>query len=166
MRTDCVVNRSTTRPTLRLSLRLASCIRSGNQVLKQLATLSKMPTSSSFPVRVLLTSSTPAKANRRLRDSALNLLHSSSPSHHDSPSLGPCRCPIHTTFSGELRSKVTCGRCHHQSETAEPFLDLSLDLKDRATGLAGKTLGDRLKRCVCAFEQPFRSEALVTGVRD
>ncbi|BGP26859.1 hypothetical protein JCM10295v2_005821 [Rhodotorula toruloides] len=39
--------------------------------------------------------------------SALNLLHSSSHSHHDSPTLGPCRCIVHSTFAGELRSKVT-----------------------------------------------------------
>ncbi|BGP00532.1 Ubiquitin carboxyl-terminal hydrolase [Rhodotorula toruloides] len=95
--------------------------------------------------------------------SALNLLHSSSPSHHDSPTLGPCRCPIHSTFAGELRSKVTCGRCHHQSETAEPFLDLSLDLKDRATGLAGKTLGDCLKSFTTPEQLPSTYSCAACG---
>ncbi|GJN93546.1 hypothetical protein Rhopal_006603-T1 [Rhodotorula paludigena] len=81
--------------------------------------------------------------------SSLNLLHSSSPSHTDSPT-SPCPCIIHRTFSGELRSKITCGRCHHQSETLEPFLDLSLDLRDRASGKVASTLRD----CLTSFTTP------------
>ncbi|POY76380.1 hypothetical protein BMF94_0577 [Rhodotorula taiwanensis] len=78
--------------------------------------------------------------------SALNLIHLSSPHHHEPiPGGAPCPCIVHSTFAGELRSKITCGRCHHQSETLEPFLDLSLDLRDRKTGQLARTLADCLK---------------------
>lgn len=77
---------------------------------------------------------------------ALNLLHYASPSHTDNPALA-CPCVVHRTFSGELRSKITCGRCHHQSETLEPFLDLSLDIRDRASGKLAETLKECLNRC-------------------
>ncbi|GAA5938103.1 hypothetical protein JCM3775_005342 [Rhodotorula graminis] len=81
--------------------------------------------------------------------SSLNLLHYASPSHTDNPSL-TCPCVVHRTFSGELRSKITCGRCHHQSETLEPFLDLSLDIRDRASG----KLAETLKECLTSFTAP------------
>ncbi|GAA5988759.1 hypothetical protein JCM10908_006158 [Rhodotorula pacifica] len=83
--------------------------------------------------------------------SSLNLLHSSSTIHHEStPSGPPCPCIVHSTFAGELRSKITCGRCHHQSETLEPFLDLSLDLRDRKTGQMAQTLAE----CLRSFTTP------------
>lgn len=80
---------------------------------------------------------------------ALNLLHSSSVLQHDEPApadAASCPCIVHSTFAGESRSKITCGRCHHQSETLEPFLDLSLDLRDRKSGEMAKTLADCLRR--------------------
>lgn len=82
-----------------------------------------------------------------LRSTALNLLHSSSTVHHEPVPSGPaCPCIVHSTFAGELRSKITCGRCHHQSETLEPFLDLSLDLRDRKSGQMAQTLAECLRR--------------------
>ncbi|GAA5822380.1 hypothetical protein JCM3770_002371 [Rhodotorula araucariae] len=81
--------------------------------------------------------------------STLNLLHYSSPVHTDNPAVS-CPCVIHRTYSGELRSKITCGRCQHQSETLEPFLDLSLDIRNRASGRLAETLHD----CMSSFTAP------------
>ncbi|GAA6039238.1 hypothetical protein JCM8097_003221 [Rhodosporidiobolus ruineniae] len=81
--------------------------------------------------------------------STLNLLHSSSPSHTDNPAL-VCPCIVHQTFSGQLRSAIACGRCGHQSETFEPFLDLSLDIRDREKGGVKETL----RGCLESFTSP------------
>ena len=32
-------------------------------------------------------------------------------------------------FGGWLRSRVTCGQCHHNSDTFDSFLDLNLEIK-------------------------------------
>ncbi|SGZ31404.1 BQ5605_C044g12167 [Microbotryum silenes-dioicae] len=58
--------------------------------------------------------------------SALNQLHMSSP--ESSPSTD-CNCVVHSTFAGQLRSQVTCGRCRTTTSSTELFLDLSLDLQ-------------------------------------
>ncbi|GAA5892274.1 hypothetical protein JCM6882_003627 [Rhodosporidiobolus microsporus] len=85
--------------------------------------------------------------------STLNLLHSSSPSHSPSPNpLTPCPCIVHRTFAGQLRSAVTCGRCGHMSETVEPFLDLSLDIRDRAVG--GGAVKGSVRECLDSFTSP------------
>ncbi|GAA6062639.1 hypothetical protein JCM10212_003451 [Sporobolomyces blumeae] len=81
--------------------------------------------------------------------STLNLLHSHSPCPTDNPSI-PCPCIIHKTFSGQLRSQVRCGRCGHQSETFEPFLDLSLDVRDR---VHGKDF-EHVQACLKSFTAP------------
>eukprot|EP00043_Microstomoeca_roanoka_P007322 m.70540 g.70540 ORF g.70540 m.70540 type:complete len:1110 (-) comp13779_c1_seq1:178-3507(-) len=36
---------------------------------------------------------------------------------------------VHHIFGGYLRSTIQCGRCHHNSNTFEAFLDISLDIK-------------------------------------
>ncbi|PWN26444.1 cysteine proteinase [Jaminaea rosea] len=36
---------------------------------------------------------------------------------------------VHQIFGGRLRSRVTCGRCKHHSDTFDPILDLSLDIR-------------------------------------
>ncbi|GAA5837278.1 hypothetical protein JCM11251_004953 [Rhodosporidiobolus azoricus] len=85
--------------------------------------------------------------------STLNLIHSSSPSHSPSPDpLAPCPCIIHRTFAGQLRSAVTCGRCGHMSETFEPFLDLSLDVRDRSVG--GAATKETVRACLDSFTAP------------
>ena len=56
---------------------------------------------------------------------ALNLLHSSTPGC----SNADCTCPVHSTFAGQLLSRVTCGKCGNITTSADPFLDLSLDLR-------------------------------------
>lgn len=35
---------------------------------------------------------------------------------------------IHKIFGGQLRSRVTCRECHHNSDTFDSILDLSLDI--------------------------------------
>ncbi|KDQ15536.1 hypothetical protein BOTBODRAFT_31855 [Botryobasidium botryosum FD-172 SS1] len=36
---------------------------------------------------------------------------------------------VHKIFGGRLRSRVTCKKCHHPSDTFDSFLDLSLDVR-------------------------------------
>jgi ubiquitin carboxyl-terminal hydrolase 36/42 len=35
---------------------------------------------------------------------------------------------VHKIFGGRLRSRVTCRECHHNSDTFDSILDLSLDI--------------------------------------
>ncbi|SCV73513.1 BQ2448_7439 [Microbotryum intermedium] len=72
--------------------------------------------------------------------SALNHLHMSSPG--SSPSTD-CTCVVHSTFAGQLRSQVTCGRCRTTTSSTELFLDLSLDLQMSS---AATSLNDCLER--------------------
>ncbi|KAL8287026.1 hypothetical protein RQP46_004032 [Phenoliferia psychrophenolica] len=82
--------------------------------------------------------------------SAMNLLHSSCPGSTNSH----CTCIIHQTFAGQLRSEVRCGKCANVTTSADPFLDLSLDLK------GGKKLADptgahnTLAGCLNRFTSP------------
>ncbi|ORY54749.1 hypothetical protein BCR35DRAFT_296635 [Leucosporidium creatinivorum] len=81
--------------------------------------------------------------------STLNLLHSSSPG---STNLH-CTCIAHSTFAGQLRSEVRCGRCGNVTNSTDPFLDLSLDLRGGAkVGLpaGANTLAD----CLTRFTSP------------
>ncbi|GAA5973211.1 hypothetical protein JCM11641_006327 [Rhodosporidiobolus odoratus] len=94
--------------------------------------------------------------------STLNLLHSTSPSHTDNPAL-KCPCIIHRTFSGQLRSAITCGRCGHQSETLEPFLDLSLDIRDRASGRMAETVKDALTSFTSSEQLPAKYDCDACG---
>jgi ubiquitin carboxyl-terminal hydrolase 36/42 len=35
---------------------------------------------------------------------------------------------VHKIFGGKLRSRVTCSECHHNSDTFDSILDLSVDI--------------------------------------
>ncbi|GAA5950156.1 hypothetical protein JCM3765_004218 [Sporobolomyces pararoseus] len=94
--------------------------------------------------------------------SALNLLHSHSPSPTDNP-LKTCPCIIHNTFSGRTRSQISCGRCGHQSETFEMFLDLSLDVRDRGAGRDLGRLEDCLKSFTTAEKLPAKYDCAACG---
>lgn len=48
----------------------------------------------------------------------------SSPSSHEN-----CKCVAHTTFYGQLESRLKCTRCHNVTETVDPMMDLSLEIK-------------------------------------
>ncbi|TKA75284.1 hypothetical protein B0A55_05074 [Friedmanniomyces simplex] len=43
-----------------------------------------------------------------------------------------CNCVVHQTFSGQLRSTVTCAACHNITTSLDPFMDLSLDIRSSA----------------------------------
>ncbi|CAD6642949.1 BAH_G0041910.mRNA.1.CDS.1 [Saccharomyces cerevisiae] len=43
-----------------------------------------------------------------------------------------CECIVHTVFEGSLESSIVCPGCQNNSKTTiDPFLDLSLDIKDK-----------------------------------
>lgn len=45
-----------------------------------------------------------------------------------------CKCLIHSMFQGALKSSIVCSNCNDDSKTiVDPFMDLSLDIKDKAT---------------------------------
>jgi ubiquitin carboxyl-terminal hydrolase 22/27/51 len=46
---------------------------------------------------------------------------------------GKCRCIIHGTFSGYLRSDVSCESCKATSTAIDPFFDISLDIPPSAS---------------------------------
>ncbi|GAA5885256.1 hypothetical protein JCM16303_005975 [Sporobolomyces ruberrimus] len=94
--------------------------------------------------------------------STLNLLHSHSPCPTENP-LKTCPCIIHNTFSGRTRSQVSCGRCGHQSETFEMFLDLSLDVRDRGAGKDLTRLKDCLKSFTTAEKLPAKYDCAACG---
>ncbi|GAA6021024.1 hypothetical protein JCM11491_005969 [Sporobolomyces phaffii] len=94
--------------------------------------------------------------------STLNLLHSHSPCPTDNP-LKTCPCLIHNTFSGRTRSQVSCGRCGHQSETFEMFLDLSLDVRDRGAGKDLTRLHDCLQSFTAAEKLPASYDCAACG---
>lgn len=43
-----------------------------------------------------------------------------------------CDCIVHQTFSGLLKSTVTCPSCKTTTTTLDPFMDLSLDIRSTA----------------------------------
>ncbi|SMN20537.1 similar to Saccharomyces cerevisiae YMR223W UBP8 Ubiquitin-specific protease that is a component of the SAGA (Spt-Ada-Gcn5-Acetyltransferase) acetylation complex [Maudiozyma saulgeensis] len=45
-----------------------------------------------------------------------------------------CKCLIHSMFQGALKSSIVCSSCNDDSKTIiDPFMDLSLDIKDKTT---------------------------------
>lgn len=45
-----------------------------------------------------------------------------------------CKCIIHSMFQGALKSSIVCSECNDDSKTiTDPFMDLSLDIKDKTT---------------------------------
>lgn len=99
----------------------------------------------------------------------LNSLHTSSlstatSSEHDRD----CNCIIHRTFYGKLQSTVTCDECKNKTNTPDPFMDLSLDLriqsKKRKLNSSAKTNGVnskedeglRLEECLARFTSDER----------
>lgn len=45
-----------------------------------------------------------------------------------------CNCLIHSTFQGSLKSSIVCPECGDNSKTIiDPFMDLSLDIKNKET---------------------------------
>lgn len=44
-----------------------------------------------------------------------------------------CDCIVHQTFGGLLKSTVTCSSCKNTTTALDPFMDLSLDIRNTAT---------------------------------
>ncbi|EGP83308.1 uncharacterized protein MYCGRDRAFT_50123 [Zymoseptoria tritici IPO323] len=51
-----------------------------------------------------------------------------------------CECVIHQTFGGLLRSTVTCATCNNVTTSLDPFMDLSLDVKNAGFSIKKKKL--------------------------
>ncbi|NXA80509.1 UBP49 hydrolase, partial [Thryothorus ludovicianus] len=54
---------------------------------------------------------------------------------------------VNTIFHGQLLSQVTCRTCNYQSNTVEPFWDLSLEFPERYQGLARGLLAPGQGQC-------------------
>ncbi|EDR13968.1 uncharacterized protein LACBIDRAFT_305245 [Laccaria bicolor S238N-H82] len=78
--------------------------------------------------------------------SALNQIHSTS---RGSTEVS-CNCIIHSTFAGQLQSDVKCERCGNITNTIDPMLDISLELKGKGGEVAP---GDTLAACLRRFTQ-------------
>ncbi|KAJ8112198.1 hypothetical protein OPT61_g5385 [Boeremia exigua] len=57
----------------------------------------------------------------------LNTLHLTNGGSTDSED---CDCIIHKTFYGKLQSTVTCDKCNNTTTALDPYMDLSLDIRN------------------------------------
>jgi ubiquitin carboxyl-terminal hydrolase 22/27/51 len=57
----------------------------------------------------------------------LNTLHLQNGGSTDSED---CRCVVHQTFYGKLSSTVTCDNCRNTTTALDPYMDLSLDVRN------------------------------------
>ena len=57
-----------------------------------------------------------------------------SPSHASANGRVRCKCIMHSTLGGVLRSEVKCVECSNRSASFEPFFDLSLDIHEADAG--------------------------------
>lgn len=74
---------------------------------------------------------------------------------------GDCQCIAHKSFSGLLRSDVTCMICGFSSTTYDPCLDISLDLDtnippNKKVKPASNSSFSTLGRCLDLFTRPER----------
>jgi ubiquitin carboxyl-terminal hydrolase 22/27/51 len=82
----------------------------------------------------------------------INQIHLTS----DDPKYGlDCKCIIHESFCGQLLSKVTCGSCGNVTNSFDPVLDLSLELRSKQ----GNTILNSLQAC---FERFTSEETLMS----
>ena len=76
----------------------------------------------------------------------LNSLHTAiSPKGDDRPDSGEgtsksCNCMVHQTFGGLLKSTVTCCKCMNTTTAVDPFMDLSLDIRNSNISIKKKKL--------------------------
>ena len=59
----------------------------------------------------------------------LNALHTTNGGSHDE---SDCKCIVHQTFYGKLSSTVTCDNCRNITTALDPYMDLSLDVRNQA----------------------------------
>lgn len=60
----------------------------------------------------------------------LNTLHLNNGGSSDSGSED-CSCVVHSTFYGKLSSTVTCDSCRNVTTALDPYMDLSLDIRNQ-----------------------------------
>nr|POF15052.1 isoform 2 of ubiquitin carboxyl-terminal hydrolase 22 [Quercus suber] len=103
----------------------------------------------------------------------LNNLHTAITSDDDAEEASSkrdekdCNCVIHQTFSGVLRSTVTCSACSNTTTALDPFMDLSLDIRSpnvtvkkkklpltNGTTTVKETLPMDLSECLDRFTAP------------
>lgn len=83
----------------------------------------------------------------------LNTLHLQNGGSSDSDD---CTCVVHQTFHGKLSSTVTCDSCRNTTTALDPFMDLSLDVRNLPkkrkleAGSAGEVQMD-LRDCLDRF---------------
>lgn len=53
-----------------------------------------------------------------------------------------CQCIIHQTFYGKLCSTVTCDKCKNTNTAVDPYMDLSLDIRNHAKKRKLDSAGD------------------------
>lgn len=58
----------------------------------------------------------------------LNTLHL----QNGGSSENDCTCVVHQTFYGKLSSTVTCDKCKNTNTALDPYMDLSLDVRNQA----------------------------------
>ena len=58
----------------------------------------------------------------------LNTLHLQNGGGSDSED---CKCVVHQTFYGKLSSTVTCDKCRNVTTALDPYMDLSLDVRNQ-----------------------------------
>lgn len=59
----------------------------------------------------------------------LNTLHLANGGSSDSDD---CKCVVHQTFYGKLSSTVTCDSCRNVTTAQDPYMDLSLDIRNQS----------------------------------
>ncbi|KAF2738299.1 ubiquitin carboxyl-terminal hydrolase-like protein 22 [Polyplosphaeria fusca] len=59
----------------------------------------------------------------------LNALHTHNGGSSDNEN--DCKCIVHQSFSGKLSSTVTCDKCKNVTTALDPYMDLSLDVRNQ-----------------------------------
>ncbi|KAF7344818.1 Ubiquitin carboxyl-terminal hydrolase [Mycena venus] len=80
--------------------------------------------------------------------STLNHIHSTS---RGSTNVS-CNCIVHSTFGGQLQSDVVCERCGNVTSTVDPMLDISLELRGKASEAVSSE--NTLTGCLKRYTQP------------
>ncbi|KAH6637444.1 ubiquitin carboxyl-terminal hydrolase-like protein 22 [Boeremia exigua] len=89
----------------------------------------------------------------------LNTLHLTNGGTTDSED---CECIIHKTFYGKLQSTVTCDKCNNITTALDPYMDLSLDIrnnKKRRHADKGEEASLDLRDCLDRFTAKEKLES-------